>query len=136
MCVAVPRGRDATHGQVVVRDAAAGGLAADAQDDRPAWGAVVVEELEVALLEPPVVLRAVSVGTSDGAQVKNHSSPSRYTLRARAIPGMLRRSHDWMVELTYSGGEVVEALLHPPLVRGQVPAASGGRPGLGDAREE
>jgi hypothetical protein len=45
-----------------------------------------------------------------------------------------------MVELTYSGGEVVEALLHPPLVRGQVPAASGGggggRPGLGDAREE
>jgi len=45
-----------------------------------------------------------------------------------------------MVELTYSGGEVVEALLHPPLVLGQVPAASGGggggRPGLGEAREE
>jgi len=80
------------YGQVVVRDAAAGGLAADAQEDRPAGGAVVVEELEVALLEPPVV----------------------------------------------SGGEVVEALLHPPLVLGQVPAASGGsgRPGLGEAREE
>jgi hypothetical protein len=52
---------------------------------------------------------------------------------------MFRRSHDWIVGLTYGGGEVVEALVHPPLVLGQVPAASGGgggRPGLGDAREE
>jgi len=46
-----------THGQVVVGDAVAGGLAADAQEDRAAGGAVVVEELEVALLELPVVLK-------------------------------------------------------------------------------
>jgi hypothetical protein len=75
MCVAVRRGRDATHGEVVVRDAAAGGLAADAQEDRPAGGAVVVEELEVALLEPPVVLRAVAAGMSDGARVRDILSP-------------------------------------------------------------
>lgn len=32
----------ATHGQVIVGDAVAGGLAADAQEDRAARGAVVV----------------------------------------------------------------------------------------------
>lgn len=50
--------RVATHGQVIVGDAVAGGLAADAQEDRAAGGPMVVEELEVALLELPVVLKS------------------------------------------------------------------------------
>jgi hypothetical protein len=60
--------RVATHGQVVVGDAVAGRLAADAQEDRAAGGAVVVEELEVALLELAVVLksRGPVAGVSEG----------------------------------------------------------------------
>lgn len=42
-------------GQVVVGDAVAGGLAADAQEHRPRGVVVVVEELEVALLELAMV---------------------------------------------------------------------------------
>lgn len=45
-------------GQVVVGEAVAGGLAADAQEDRAGGVGVVVQELEVALLEFAVVLRA------------------------------------------------------------------------------
>uniref|UniRef100_A0A0A9F4H4 Uncharacterized protein n=1 Tax=Arundo donax TaxID=35708 RepID=A0A0A9F4H4_ARUDO len=47
------------HGQVVVGDAVAGGLAADAQEDGATGGAVGVQELEVAL-EHTVVLWAGS----------------------------------------------------------------------------
>lgn len=46
----------AAHGEVVVRYAVAGVLAADAQEDRAVGCAVVVQELEVAQLELPVVL--------------------------------------------------------------------------------
>lgn len=132
--------RDATHGQVVVGDAAAGGFAADAEEDRAAGGAVVVEELEVPLLEPPVVLQSAA-GMSDGAQVKHSCScPQIRSSRECSVSPPT----DWEREreLTYSGGEVVEELAHPPLVLGQVPAAAaaaaggGERPDLDGAREE
>lgn len=49
--------RNETHGQVVVGDAVAVELAADAQEGRAAGGAVVVQELEVPHLESPVILQ-------------------------------------------------------------------------------
>jgi hypothetical protein len=47
----------ATHGEVVVGDAVAGVLAADAQEDGALRRAVVIQGLEVTLLELPVVLQ-------------------------------------------------------------------------------
>lgn len=47
-------------GEVVVGEAVAGGLAADAQEHRAGGVVVVVQELEVALIELAVVLRARS----------------------------------------------------------------------------
>ena len=121
--------RVATHGQVVVGDAVAGGLTADAQEDRPAGGAVVIEELEVALLELPVVLK------SRGRRERRRSAP-----QTRILPqyGCAVRDREPERELTHSGGEVVEALVHPPLVLRKVPAAGGcgGGDPLGCAREE
>lgn len=39
-------------------------------------------------------------------------------------------------EEAYGGGEVIEALVHPPLVLGQVPPAAGEWLGVSDAHEE
>lgn len=59
-----------SHGQVVVGDAVAGGLAADAQEHRAAAG-VVVGELVVPLLELAVVLHAAGDISARALNPKN-----------------------------------------------------------------
>ena len=106
--------RDGTHGQVVVGDAVAGRLAADAQEDRPAGGAVVVQEFEVPLLESPMVLRSPAArrqGERAGAHKIAHG-PFNASCKILEKEG----------GQTHGGGEVVKPLVHPPLVPRQVPA--------------